>query len=246
MSVFNVQPTVLTDSTRQFVIPPTILSDYHNYLHTEVPNVVFDFELLQDWYEQFEEGYEPTYLRAEHFPINWKSKIGNSDANKNFYTDFDVPIHKGDIAVREDGLIVMMNWSIQEYINAQTTQAIECNHRITITRHVDAEADKRGMKIADAHDEVIVDDMPCVLGEYAGRPDFASAQNTPGIHADMLNTLSLQWNDKTKNVRIGDNFYWYEYRYRIVNLSYAEVDIRSEHGILTANAKRVAGDDLEV
>lgn len=88
-------------------------------------------------------------LRAEHFPINWKSKMGNSDANKNFYTDYDVTIRKGDMCIREDGLIVMLNWSIQHYINAQTTQAIECNHRITIKRHIRAAADKRGYKTND-------------------------------------------------------------------------------------------------
>lgn len=242
MSVFNIPPVKLTDSTRQFVIPETIQSDYRNYLHSDVPNAVYDFRLLRSWYDQFTDE-EPIMLRAEHFPINWKSKMGNSDANKNFYTDYDVKIQKGDMCIREDGLIVMLNWSIQQYINAQTTQAIECNHMITIKRHVDATADKRGMKLEDAHDEVIVNELPCVMSEYAGRPDFAAAQNTPGIHADMLTVVNLQWNEYTKEVRVGDIFEWANSTYRVINLNYAEVDINRTFGVITLNARRVAGED---
>lgn len=182
-------------------------------------------------------------LRAEHFPINWKSKMGNSDANKNFYTDYDVEIQKGDMCIREDGLIVMLNWSIQHYINAQTTQAIECNHIVTIKRHVDATADRRGIKTEDAHDEVIVNELPCVMSEYAGRPDFAAAQNTPGIHADMLTVVNLQWNEYTKEIRVGDTFEWANSTYRVINLNYAEVDINRTFGVITLNARRVAGED---
>lgn len=242
MSVFNIPPARLTDSQRQFVIPETIQSDYRNYLHTDIPNAVYDFRLLRSWYDQFTEE-EPVMLRAEHFPINWKSKMGNSDANKNFYTDYDVKIQKGDMCIREDGLIVMLNWSIQQYINAQTTQAIECNHRITIKRHINAYADSRGFKVSDAYDKVIVDDLPCVMSEYAGRPDFAAAQNTPGINADMLTVVNLQWNDYTKEIRIDDTFEWCNSTYRVINLNYSEVDINHTFGVITLNARRIAGEN---
>ena len=49
MSVFNIPPAVLTESTRQFAVPPTIISDYKNYLHTDIPNAVYDFRLLRSW-----------------------------------------------------------------------------------------------------------------------------------------------------------------------------------------------------
>ena len=243
MSVFNIPPAVLTDSTRQFAVPPTIISDYKNYLHSDIPNAVYDFRLLKSWYDQFTDE-EPVIIRAEHFPINWKSKMGNSDANKNFYTDYDVEIRKGDMCIREDGLIVMLNWSTQHYINAQTTQAIECNHYITVTRHMDAFADARGFKVSDAYEKVIVDSLPCVMSEYAGRPDYAAAQNTPGINADMLTVVSMQQNEQTKEVRIGDEFEWCHSTYRVINLNHSEVDIDHTFGVITLNARRVAGEDL--
>lgn len=245
MSVFSVPAPNLTDSVRQFVIPNTIRSDYHNWLYkTGVPNMVYEFRVLSDWYDQFSDK-EKVYLRADYYPINWKSKVGNSDTNKNFETDFSVTrLHKGDIVIREeDGLIAMLNWDIEEYINSQRTQAGTCNHRLTVTRHVDAVADKRGFKIFDAGDKVIVDDLPCVIGEYAGRPDWQLTQNNPGIHADMLTTIDVQYNSKTKDIQIGDKFRWIDFEYVIINMSYAQVDINNSYGIITFNARRVAGED---
>lgn len=241
MSVFKIPKVKLTNSERSFLIPPTIMSDYTNYLHTDVPNVVYDFRILNSWQDQFTED-KPVYIRAEHFPINWKSKVGNSDANKNFYTDYTVPIKKGDIAIREDGLITMLNWSTQQYINAQTTQAIECNHYLTVVRDVDAVADERGFVSTPAHTETIVDNLPCVMSEYAGRPDFAVAQNTPGINADMLTNVSVQWNEKTKNILIGDKFVQLNHVYRVINFNWTEVDINRTHGVIILNARRIAGE----
>jgi len=53
MSIFNIPSATLTSSTKQFVVPPTIQSDWHNYLMTDIPNVVYDFRLLHDWYDQY-------------------------------------------------------------------------------------------------------------------------------------------------------------------------------------------------
>lgn len=244
MSVFNITESPLTESTKQFKIPETILSDYKNYLNTDVPHAVYDFQLIQDWYEQFREGYKKTMLRAEHFPINWKSKVGNSDANHNFYTSYDVPIRKGDIVIREDGVICMLNWTIQRYINAQTTQAIDCNHRITITREVPAEADRRGMLVAPAGTKVIVDDLPCVMSEYGGRTDLVNSQGTPGISSDAYSMVNVQYNEKTKQIRIDDELEWGFYRWRVTNVNYAEVDITNTYGILTLGIRRIAGENL--
>lgn len=244
MSVFNIDKSPLTDSSKRFKIPETILSDYENYLNTEVPHAVYDFQLIQDWYDQFNDGYEKVMLRAEHFPINWKSKVGNSDANHNFYTSYRVPIRKGDIVIREDGIICMLNWSIQRYINAQTTQAIDCNHRITITRDIPAVADNRGMLVTPATKKIIVDDLPCVMSEYGGRTDLTSSQGTPGVSSDSYSLVNMQYNEKTKEVRVGDEFEWGIFSWRVVNVNYAEVDITNTYGILTLGIRRIAGESL--
>ena len=146
------------------------------------------------------------------------------------------------MVIREDGLIAMLNWSTQQYINAQTTQAIECNHYITIIRDVDTVADNMGYVISPAHEEVVVDNLPCVMSEYAGRPDYSVAQNTPGINADMLTNVSLQWNEQTKEIHVDDKFIYMNHEYRVINMSWAEVDINRTHGVIVLNARRIAGE----
>ena len=244
MSVFNIKPSPQAGSTRQFIIPPTILSDYANYLMTEVPNAVYDFELIHNWYDRNAVDYEPVMLRAEHFPINWKSKVGNSDLNYNFYTTHDITLLKGDYVIREDGTIHMLNWHIQDYINAQTTQAIQCNYMVEITRETHPEADSRGYRISGGGTETIVEQIPCVMEEYAGRPDFAVAQNTLGVVSDMLMTVSMQVNPQTLNVRVGDEFVYGIFTYRVVSVDQTQIMIDRKSGIVKLYAKRVAGENL--
>ena len=253
MSVFKIRYPVLTESPKEFLIPPTILSDYENYLMTHVPNAVFDFQVLHSWYDLQNKDEKAYVLRAEYFPINWKSKVGNSDMNYNFYTDTQQDIRKGDLAIREDGLILMLNWNIQDYINARTTQAIECNHTLLVTREVPAKADKRGMLIEAAHKKTIVEPIPCVMSEYAGRPDFAVAQNAPGIHADMLTVCDVQYNAQTNNIQEMDEIVYGNYTYRVVHIDQTQIatiarysenaDGFTPFGIIRLYLRKVAGED---
>lgn len=255
MSVFNIKPSPLTSSTREFLIPPTILSDYENYLMTEVPNAVFDFQVLHNWYDKDDETKEPYMLRAEYFPINWKSKVGNSDMNYNFFTDTKQDVHKGDIVIKEDGELLMLNWNIQQYINAKTTQAITCNHKLKVDRHFPARADKRGIIYEPAHDETIVDWIPCVMSEYAGRPDYQIAQNSPGIHSDMLTVCDVQYNPATAKIDIDDVFPYGKYMYRVIHIDQTQVvfvdndimphtDSDEIYGIIRLYCRQIAGENL--
>lgn len=192
----------------------------------------YNFELVRNWYERDQESRKSIPLRAMLFSIEWKSKVGNSDANSNFKTDFAVGIRKGDIVVREDGRIYMLNWTVQRHPNNQSTQAVDCNAVLEFTRRVDEAVDDRGYLIKEAHDEVIAPPIPCVFSEYTGRPDYAANYNTPGIAADHLLTLQVQFNEKTRNIRVGDNFMLYGQLYRVVNWVATEVDIAGEYGIL--------------
>lgn len=202
----------------KFYVPPSLEQDFRDWLKTDISHTNYDFELVRDWYARDEAGYAPVYLRAQYTPINWKSKIGNSDANSNFKTSYDVPVRKGDIAIREDGTIYMLNWKIQHLPNNQTTQAIDCNATLTFTRHMDETVDDKGFLVEEAREEIIVPSLPCVYAEYAGRPDYAANYNTPGVSPDHLLTVQVQWNGKTRNLRTGDEFRLLHSQYRVVDL----------------------------
>ena len=135
----------------------------------------------------------------------------------------------------------MLNWNVQKHISNQATQAVECNHYLTLERHINAATDDRGFVIEPEREETIIDHMPVVISDYAGRPDYAAAVGIPGIQADMLTAGQIQVNEQTKKIRINDEYDYGGFRYRIINISWPEVSIDGTYGILNFNAKRVAG-----
>ena len=61
------------------------------------------------------------------------------------------------------------------------------------------------------------------------------------MHPDHLISVYCQWNQATRKIRLDDEFVLGDFTYRVVNISLAEVQIDKDFGILTINAKRVAG-----
>ena len=237
-------PPIVAKSTKDFRPPATIADDFRRLLQHDVPHVNFTFELVRDWYSIHDEGYEPIYLRAQQTPIDWKSKIGNSDMSTNFKVTHDIPIHKGDMVIREDGVVFTLNWNVQNHANNQATQSLECNSVLEFTRWFDDETDENGYLVTPKGRRVIVPAIPATHVEYAGRPDFSATQGQPGIAPDHLITVYLQWNPVTKNIFLGDEFQIGRFTYRVINVSIAEVNIDKDYGVLTLNAKRVAGGDV--
>lgn len=80
--------------------------------------------------------------------------------------------------------------------------------------------------------------------EYAGRPDYMASQGQPGINADHLITVAVQWNSLTKDIHVNDEFVLGSFTYRVINTSIAEVNITKDYGVLTVHAKRVAGGGI--
>lgn len=146
--------------------------------------------------------------------MDWKSKVGNSDASANFKTDWNNLIWKGDYIVRESGEILLLTWDVKEHMNNQATQAQICNLKLTLVRHVQATADARGFVVTPAHDEVILDEYPATFSPYAGRPDYIATANTPGINADSLMSGQIQFNEHTKQMTINDEFQLGGFTYR--------------------------------
>ena len=159
----------------------------------------------------------------------------------NFKVTHDIPVRKGDMVIREDGVVYLLNWEVQNHANNQTTQSTKCNAYFEFTRYEKEITDSKGFLIQEAGRKVVVPSIPGIHTEYAGRPDYMASQGQPGIHPDHLITCSLQWNGTTKEIQINDEFQLGVFTYRVINISIAEVDISQENGVLILNARRVAG-----
>lgn len=239
---FEIRRTTYTASSREFYIPPTSKSDFVNLVNTQIDHFTGTYTVLRDWYEQFAEDYEPVQVRATYYPIDWKSKIGNSDMAENFKCPHgDVVIVKGDIIINEAGEPLMLNWKVSDHINNQASQAVICNEYLTFERYVPEETDSLGYVISEAHRETVLDRMPVNITPYAGRPDYTTSNNTPGIVADSLYVCQLQLNPKSAMLRINDECAYGNDRYRIVNIDWSETNIEQDRGILNLNMRRVGG-----
>ena len=189
--------------------------------------------------------YEPEYIRGQQTSIDWKSKIGNSDMSTNFKTDYTHKVQKGDYVIREDGALYMLNWNITLHANNQATQSVECNAIVDITREFDPVVDERGYVIEPGGRRPVAAGLPISHSEYAGRPDYSGASGQAGMHPDHLISVYCQWNPTTRKIRLDDEFVMGDFTYRVMNISLAEVQVDKDYGVLTLNAKRVAGGSVK-
>lgn len=203
------------------------------------------YELAKDGTYKLTEEYQPEYIRGQQTSIDWKSKIAGSDMSTNFKTDYTHKIQKGDYVIREDGMLYMLNWNITLHANNQATQSIECNAIVDFTREFPDETDDKGILIEEGGRRPIAAGIPINHAEYAGRPDYSGASGQAGMHPDHLITVYCQWNTTTRKIRLDDQFIIGDFTYKVVNVSLAEVQIDKDYGILTVNAKRVAGGSVD-
>lgn len=240
-----ITPTFLPGSTDfNFYIPPTILSDFHKFTYTDVPNTNFTFEVIPDWYKKDEVGRPKTFIRGEMYPINWKSKMGNSDQSMNFKTSYEHRLRKGDILLREDGEIFIINWRIQEYINAQNSQINISNLPLEVYRNVPEELDANGYVKTPAGVVTVAPEIPSIWKVYIGRPEYQVIANVPGILATDIIEIYVQYNDRTKNIRIDDLFRVEQYEYRVVEVQYSELDYHRQFGLIYLQGRRNPGGEI--
>lgn len=160
----------------------------------------------------------------------------------NFKTGYDgVEVVKGDILITESGQPLMLNWKVSKHINNQASQAIMCNEYLTFERWSKGKLDKFGYMVEPEGWVTIVEHMPANITPYAGRPDYATSNNTPGILPDSLYTCQLQLNPVTAELCINDEFDYGKARYRIINIDWSETNIDQDRGVLNLNMRRVGG-----
>lgn len=190
-----------------------------------------------------EPDYSPTYIRATMFPINWKSKMNNADNADNFKTNYDEVIKKGDYVIEygNPSNVMILNWRVANNPNNQASQAQICNMDLVIERDVREVTDSLGYLVKEAGTEVIVPSIPAIAYIYEGRPDYITSTNTPGVVPDHIVILQVQFNSNTTKIRIGDVFLWGDYKYRVVNKDLSQVQRSGDSGIVTLQAKKVAG-----
>ena len=228
-----------------FYVPPTLAADFDNFLNTDVPEQVGDFELLTNWYNQFDDNYEPHIIRGEIYPDSTKSRYENTDNLMNFRASVTSGIKKGDMVIQHNsGKVFVLDWEISLETNNAPSRALRCNMNLTIKRRVPETVDEYGYLVEEAGERTIVDALPCNAYRYDGRPEFSSIVGTAGISANALTIVTAQYNPQTDDIRIDDKFVWGYETYVIVDIDLFGLSRDGTSGTLRMMAKKEAGGEV--
>lgn len=236
-------PYVPQGTSKRFRVPRTLAADFDAFLNRDIPNTVMDFELLHNWYDQFAEDYEPNYIRGEIYPDSTKSRYENTDNNMNIRCSVTSGIRKGDMVIEPDNTVYILDWDVHLESNNAPSRALRCNMMLNIVRFQEAEVDNLGYvkRNSKSGNITIVDRLPCNAYRYDGRPEYVTVSGTPGTTPNALTLMTVQYNQKTKNIHINDEFDWGNETYRIIDINYVGVDIFNQYGTLKLQVKKKEG-----
>lgn len=249
-------PYVPQGTSKRFRVPRTLAADFDAFLNQDIPNTNMDFEILKNWFDKFKEDYEPEYVRGEIYPDSTKSRYENTDNHLNLRCSVTSGIRQGDMLIEPDGSIYVLDWNVHLQSNNAPSRALKCNFMFEVKRYEDPQTDDEGYVIDDLgyvvsgekynintsdSKKIIVPSMPANAYRYDGRPEYVAVSGTPGTIAGALTLISVQFNEYTKEVKIGDKFDWGGNTHEIVDIDGVDVDINREYGVLKFQAKRAAG-----
>ena len=249
-------PYIPQPTSKRFRVPRTLAADFDAFLDRDIPNAVMDFELVPNWYRKFKEDYKPQYIRGEIYPDSTKSRYENTDNNMNFRASVHSGIKKGDMLIEPDGSIYILDWAIHLESNNAPSRALRCNLYLTVYDYEDAEVDDDGYLIdeegfvisGETYDggnetkkRIVAPKIPANAYRYDGRPEFVAVSGTPGTIPGVLSLMTVQYNELTKQIKIGNFFDWGGNTYEIVDVDGVGVDIHERYGTLKLQAKRAAG-----
>lgn len=230
-------------SNKMFYLPPTLESDFDNFLDGDLPNQVMDFTLIDDWYDYIEGLYvRPKIIRGEIYPDSTKSRYEDTDNNMNIRCSLSSGIKKGDIVIpsNRDNEIFVLDWEVAPESNNLPSRALRCNMYLTVFRQTQDETDEYGFLIEDHDSDSICVNMPANAYRYDGRPEYSATAATPGIVANALTILTTQYNRCTRNIRVDDRFIWGNDEYTIIDVNFVGVGL-DRKGTLKLQAKKTAG-----
>lgn len=234
-------PYIPQKSTTSFYVPKTLADDFKTFLQNDIPGSVMGFKVIKDWYEQFKPGYQPLIERGEIYEDSTKSRYSTTDLNMNVRFAVDSSIRKGDIIEDPNGVLYLLDWDVPSSHNNRASRAAKCNCYITVQRYHQEVVDDFGFLLEQEEYVDIAKDIPAKVYRYDGRPQYSSVSNAPGVVANALTEVSLQYNSKTKDIRVNDEFAWGPDTYVVIDVSYVDMDISQTFGCLKIQAKKKAG-----
>lgn len=232
------------ESRSRFYLPPTLESDFDNFLANDLPNQVMDFDVIDDWYAPIEDGsYQVRTVRGELYPDSTKSRYEDTDNNMNIRCSLSSGIKKGDIMVPSNRFeIFVLDWEVAPESNNLPSRALRCNMYLNVKRWKEEQTDNLGYLVAEEGWIDVCVDMPANAYRYDGRPEYSAIYGTPGIAPNALTLLTVQYNRYTKDIRTDDRFEWGGEEYTIIDTNFVGVGLDGK-GTIKLQARKTPGGE---
>lgn len=206
-------------SNLRFYVPPTIQSDYDNYLQTNVPGHTYNATL----------NGESSIRCAFHAD-------GNTPGQKKLRVSLSTPIRRGDvISIEGEGGYLIDE--VARQVNCYVCEPLRLNALLTITRKTPRKADSLGRVIQQAGEETVCTDQPA---HSAGKDSFQKQDVGTIVLGDPLFLLPL--NDATRQIRRDDEFTLDGDAYAVYHADFDLCDPGRTHGIIRLHCRRKAGE----
>ena len=169
-------PYIPTGTNRRFHVPRTLAADFDKFLDRDIPNTNMDFEIVKNWYDKDEPGYEPEYIRGEMYPDATKSRYENTDSDMNIRCSVSSGIRKGDMLIRPNGEIYILDWYVELQSNNAPSRALRCNMYLKIEETLQEDIDEEGFVRYNGKPtkKIIVPPIPVNAYRYDGRPEYSA------------------------------------------------------------------------
>ena len=203
-----------------FYVPPTMQSDYDNYLATDVPG----------------HTYNATLNGGQAIRCAFHAD-GKAPGAKLLRVSLKTPIRCGDIIdIEGEGAYLIPEATRQ--INCYACKPLRLNARIpAITRKVPRQADSLGHVIEEAREMAICTDL---LAHSTAKDSFQQQDMGTLVPGEPLFLLPL--NGDTRDIRREDEFTLDGERYSIYHVGFERCDPARTHGIITLCCRRKAGE----
>lgn len=208
----------------RFYIPPNLQGDFTDSLNTLGIDTVVNFV--------------PTNtIKVRLDKVNYKTKGGIVSSDEVVFAELTSNLKMGDYLTYKNETMLITQLKSNEYPKCLEFTTTTCNTKLTITRYEDMVQDEDGNIIAQAGDHAIVSDLYC--STLFNNFQFKSNSGNVGIVPTDTLAIGCQFNDTTKNIKIGDKFIWFDGNYQIIGLDFSQVDILGDYGMLSFNAEKV-------
>ena len=203
-----------------FYVPPTIQSNYDNYLATNVPGHTYNATL----------NGEQTIRCAFHAD-------GKAAGAKLLRVSLKTPIRCGDILdIEGEGAYLIPE--VTRQVDCYACEPLRLNARIpAITHKYPRKADSLGHVIQEAREMTICTDL---LAHSAAQDSFQKQDMGTLVLGEPLFLLPL--NEDTRAICRGDEFALDGDSYSIYQVNFDRCDPGRNHGIITLHCRRKAGE----